>query len=278
MRYLGAGFVLGCLTLIAAEGPSKADLRAELERARAAGTSQRIVGILDSLGQMEFAAGNHNAAKKYFIQELPLTTGDPKTRSVALGNTAQTCLALGENRVAETYLREALTLSNAPELWHLLGQALFLQNRLTDAETAYRNAVAGDLHRAGTWSDLALVAGKRGDYREAVDLFRRAAAINPSGQSGGRVLRNLAIHEWQIGAREDAIEHLSQAVKVLESAVGSGHPEVAMALTDYSTALAMVGRKRESRAAAQRAGAIRKSFAGHNPGGTIDWRELSSAR
>lgn len=190
-------------------GATKSELKAELATAeKNGGDPSRIIAILDTLGRMEFAAGNYAAAKRYFFRELKLTNKrDGTARVVTLTNLAQACLALGESRESERHVREALTMSDDPQLWYRLGQALLVQGNLSEAEAAYRNALARAPAYTEAWSDLAALVARRKGPAQAAALLREALPANPTGQSGGRMLRNLAVFEWKAGDRDAAVEH-----------------------------------------------------------------------
>jgi Flp pilus assembly protein TadD len=241
----------------------------------AADTGPAAAASLDALGRSEFAAGRYLNARKYFERALQSPATDAANRTVALSNAGQACLALGENRQAEKYFRDAIAL--APEvagLWHRLGQSLFQQHRHAEAESAYRKALQFKPDEADVWADLAAILAAQKRRPEALALLRQAVAATPTGQNRARILRNLAVLEWKDGARHDAAAHLSEALTEMEAAVGQSHPDLVRVLEDYSEALAGIGDRFRSREAARRAQSIRSGFAAQNGTGTVGWRDL----
>src|SRR5688500_13496355 len=106
--------------------------------------AEDLQAALDVRGQVEFGAGRYRSARKYFEQALPAATAHSAGRASTLANAGLACLALGDNRQADLYLRQGIGL--VPEhagLWHGLGQALVPQKKPGEAESAYRKALQG---------------------------------------------------------------------------------------------------------------------------------------
>jgi Tfp pilus assembly protein PilF len=223
---------------------------------------------------LEFGVGRFRTAKKYFERALRVPM-DETARAATLSNAGQACLALGENRQAEQYYRDAIQIMpQAGGLWHRVGQAMFAQGRRPEAEAAYRRALQLDNRDTDVWNDLAAVLEASNRREEAIVLLREAVAASPVGQNRARILRNLGVLEWKTGDRSTAVIHLQEALTQMEAAVGGEHPDVGLLLQDYSDVLAKTGDKAGSREAAKRAESIRSAFAGQDGAATVDWREL----
>jgi Tfp pilus assembly protein PilF len=252
------------------------ELRAAKREAEIAGEEgDGLAAILDHLGQAEFHAGRYRAAKKYFNKAVHLPVREAALKSEALSNAGQACIALGEKHQAEEYFRQAMALMpDSPRLWHLLGQAMFLQGKHAEAEMAFRQALRNGGEDANVLNDLAGLLESRNRRDAAITLMRQAVARSTAGQSRARILRNLAVLEWKAGERQRALDLLRQALSETESAVGVEHPDMAQVLDDYAAALEKTGDKSGSRRAAGRAEAIRSAFAGYDGRATVGWREL----
>lgn len=231
--------------------------------------------VLDQRGREALAAGRYAEARSYFERELKLPAAPDVERAAALSHAGQASLALGESRKAEEYFRRAIQLApDVAKLWHGLGQSLFLQNRRREAEDAYRRALADPSIGPEVRGDLAALLDVQKRHGEAADLLREAIATAPKGQARARLMRNLGVLEWEMGARSAAVRHLHDAVTEMEAAVGSSHPDVAQLLTDYADALSGTGEKSQAKAIAKRAETIRSAFLGQDGAGTVGWREL----
>ncbi len=69
------------------------------------------------------------------------------------------------------------------EGYRLLGQAYLLKSQLVDAETCLRRAIALDPYDARGRYELGLLMAKQGRTREALDIFRELARLQPGNPS-----------------------------------------------------------------------------------------------
>jgi hypothetical protein len=81
---------------------------------------------------------------------------------------------------------------------------------------------------------------------------------------------------WKAGRKAEAESGFKQALREMEEAVGSQHPDVGRILEEYSVVLKKSGRVVESRDMQTRAKSIKSTFAAQTNSGsiTVDWRDL----
>ena len=65
-------------------------------------------------------------------------------------------------------------------MWDNLGQAYDAQERLDDAERAYRSGLRLDPRRASLWNGLGALERKRGRLDDAERAFREAIRLDPA--------------------------------------------------------------------------------------------------
>lgn len=235
--------------------------------------------VLDALGRAEFQAGHYREAKRHFEQSLALWDGQPRERAIVLSSAGRVYLALGEyNRAESTFLKAVEFLPGEARVWQSLGQSQFLQGRHREAEETYQKALslADRMLTPSISSDLAAVLKAKHQYAKAAGVLRESIAQDSPGRARARMRANLGALYWKLRDREPAVAQLQLALSEMESAVGHQHPDVAMILDDYQVVLRGTGKKKEASAAAERAVAIRSSFARHtNDSRTVvDWRDL----
>ncbi len=85
--------------------------------------------------------------------------------------------AVGAERVLAPHL--AKFKSDAPVM-HLMGQIKKAQNRLEDAERHFRAAIAHDLSSGHYYNELGLILQTRGQYADAIRVFRASLALTPN--------------------------------------------------------------------------------------------------
>ncbi|MBL8230507.1 MAG: tetratricopeptide repeat protein [Bryobacterales bacterium] len=208
----------------------------------------------DALGRTAFAAGNYRQALIHF--ERALRTAEPADRAAVLSNASQASIALDELHAAETYTRLALEVEpKRAALWQQLGQIYLLRGKLDQARASLERArIIGE--SPAILADLGVLAQRRKRPAEAIQLFRRAADLLPPGQPRARILANLGDALAATGQLDQGIEALRAA---LNETPGE-HPDRERILESYAGALARVGRKKESKAAAAEADRIRSAF------------------
>jgi tetratricopeptide (TPR) repeat protein len=169
--------------------------RSYAERAKAAyeELSDRInLGrLLNNLGGINFLLGHPEEAVTSLKDavRIALEVGDDAEAAHAVNGIAQVHLRTGDIGRAEEQARYALELlgDRADELSEIgnaqlvLGRALLEQDRLDEAEEAFRagerayDQTSSASHRASAWVALGDLAARRGDDRTAAQLFRQAA-------------------------------------------------------------------------------------------------------
>jgi Tfp pilus assembly protein PilF len=196
-----------------------------------------------------------------------------------MANLGQACQALGELVHAEQLFRQALAaMPNRAAVLNLLGGVLYLQHRYDEAESALRQALsyAADPDSVTARSDLAVIYEARGKLREAAVLYEQAIFSTPGGLARARMLANLGSLRLKLGNPTDAVVALGRSLEEIETAVGPTHPDMAHVLEIYERALRKAGHRVQAIDAAQRAKAIRSSFAGQDNAtrATVDYRDL----
>jgi tetratricopeptide (TPR) repeat protein len=229
--------------------------------------------ILDALGRAEFRAGRYRSAREHFDQASRVAKKD---RAAVLTNSAMASVALGDNRRAESLVRQALELEpqNVTVL-KVLAQALYLQKRSSEAKVTLQKILAIQSDPV-TKGDLATLYQAEHKNEMAMALLRQAVSEITPGQARARLLTNLGVLQWESGMRERSEKTLRDALEEAEASVGADHPDTARILEQYSEVLRRTGRKAEAKKAAQRAVAIRASSASqaNENGFTVDWRDI----
>jgi len=169
--------------------------RSYAERARAAYeqlSDKVFVGQLtNNLGGLNFLLGKTDEAISLLKEafSIALDTGREVDAAQAVSSLAQVHLRTGDVGQAEEQARLALQLLEGREDYVdelgsaqlVLGRALLEQDRLEDAEAAFRAADASfeqlgsASHRASAWVARGDLAARRGDDRLAAHLYRTAA-------------------------------------------------------------------------------------------------------
>src|SRR5215213_7426173 len=150
-----------------------------------------VARLLNNLGGLNFLLGKPEGAiaalKDAFATALEV--GNDADAAQAVSSLAQVHLRTGDIALAEEQARHALRLLDGRvDYVHeigsaqlVLGRALLEQDRLDEAEEAFRAAEASfdqfgsASHRAGAWVARGDVAARRGDDRGAARLYRMAA-------------------------------------------------------------------------------------------------------
>ena len=229
--------------------------------------------VLDALGRAELRSGRHRSAKYYLEKASRL---NPRSDFTTI-NLAQACFNLGEYAAAEQLVRQALghSLDNA-NAWRLLGQILCQERRYRDAETAFRKSLSIK-DDPSVWNDLGVLYQKEGRKAQALEVLRKTVLAMTPGQARARVRANLALLQWDVGARAEGEAGLRAALDEMTTAVGANHPDTGWILESYAKVLHKTGRKAESKIARDRANEIRAAFRGEDnrDGFTVDRAEGS---
>jgi tetratricopeptide (TPR) repeat protein len=147
--------------------------------------------LLNNLGGINFLLGHPDEAIGFLKDavRIALEVGNDAEAAHAVNGIAQVHLRTGNIDRAEEQARYALELlgDRVDELHEIgnaqlvLGRALLEQDRLDEAENAFRagenayDQLSSASHRASVWVALGDLAARRGDDRNAARLYRQAA-------------------------------------------------------------------------------------------------------
>jgi tetratricopeptide (TPR) repeat protein len=169
--------------------------RTYAERAKAAyeevADRTNLGRLMNNLGGINFLLGHPDEAIAFLKDavRIALEVGNDAEAAHAVNGIAQVHLRTGKVGRAEEQARYALELlgDRVDELAEIgnaqlvLGRALLEQDRLDEAEEAFRageaayDQLSSASHRASAWVALGDLAAKRGDDRAAARLYRQAA-------------------------------------------------------------------------------------------------------
>ena len=147
--------------------------------------------LMNNLGGINFLLGNADEAIAFLKDafRLHLETGSDAEAALAVSSLAEVHLKTGDIAKAEEQARHALRLvGDRVDLLDVigmsqlvLGRALLHQDRLDEAEAAFKAAesaleqLSSASHRAAAWIAQGDLAVKRGDDQTAARLYRNAA-------------------------------------------------------------------------------------------------------
>jgi tetratricopeptide (TPR) repeat protein len=169
--------------------------RSYAERAKAAyeevADRTNLGRLMNNLGGINFLLGHPDEAIAFLKDavRIALEVGNDAEAAHAVNGIAQVHLRTGDIGRAEDQARYALELlgdrvDEVAEIGNaqlVLGRALLEQDRLDEAEAAFRagesayDQLSSASHRASAWVALGDLATKRGDDRGAARLYRQAA-------------------------------------------------------------------------------------------------------
>jgi tetratricopeptide (TPR) repeat protein len=169
--------------------------RSYAERAKAAyeevADRTNLGRLMNNLGGINFLLGHPDEAIAFLKDavRIALEVGNDAEAAHAVNGIAQVHLRTGDIGRAEEQARYALELlgdrvDEVAEIGNaqlVLGRALLDQDRLDEAEAAFRagesayDQLSSASHRASAWVALGDLATKRGDDRGAARLYRQAA-------------------------------------------------------------------------------------------------------
>lgn len=144
---------------------------------------------------------------------MPSANDNPQDREDECLGRAQDALDKGDVETAEKALREALSVNprNA-EAADTLGDLLFRQGRLDEAEACFRNNAALHPDSARAHSNLgAALLARAGKTEDAVACFERATRIDPGFARGHR---NLGCALWMLRKPTEAISAFQKALSM----------------------------------------------------------------
>src|SRR5207344_2596173 len=113
----------------------------------------------------------------------------------------------------------------------------------------------GGHERLQAWveNNVAILYHVQGRFPEAVAAYQRAravaeASLRPDDPDVARPLANLALALSQAGRPAEGLGYNQRGVEILRKALGAGHPEVEMQLSNRGEILNALGRYEEARA------------------------------
>jgi Flp pilus assembly protein TadD len=187
----------------------------------------------------------------------------------ALINASRELLSTGDAAGAERLLTPLLPrLGSDPEALHLMGQIKRSLSKLSEAERFFRGAITHSFSEGGYYNDLGVLLQGRGEYDEALRLYRAALALTP-GAAATRVnivhclmaKNDLAEAEREARSFIDATQsaeawtllgQVQRALERHEDALASAHtalkmgPRVRGFQLNYAMSLDRVGRGKEA--------------------------------
>jgi tetratricopeptide (TPR) repeat protein len=132
---------------------------------------------------------------------------------------------------------------NTAEEWAFTGSSLITERRLSDAESAYRQALALDPQLGFAWDGLGLALLNGGRTAEAREAFDRAIAADADS---ARALYHLGLVHAREGRLQQAVDSYQRAL-----ALSPLDTEITLDLAGVkrkqATELGMAGRTREAR-------------------------------
>jgi predicted O-linked N-acetylglucosamine transferase (SPINDLY family) len=121
----------------------------------------------------------------------------------------------GDGRGARRVLRPALRrYPDSGELQARCGDALYLQERLTQAREAYQRALSLDDTIFQAWYGLGCTEFSAGAYAAAIESFRRAVALEPGDGDARMYLGRSLFHMGQV---DEAIDELQVVARTAQS-------------------------------------------------------------
>lgn len=138
----------------------------------------RHADTLHLLGVIANQVGRNDMATDLINQAIAAAA--PTVPAVYFGNLGWVRFQLGEAVEAEQLVREALRREPSSPNWHnTLGNALYLQGRITDAAASWRLAFELDGNAADALGNWANVLQETGQIREAMAAHKQATEIDP---------------------------------------------------------------------------------------------------
>lgn len=159
-----------------------------------------------SFGFALHGAGRLAEAERIYRQCL----ADDPDHARACHHLGLVLLQQGQAAAALSWLERALVLKDdQPDWFNRAGAALTALERPTEAEAMYRRALALDGGHVPSLSNLALLAGARGDGGQAESLWRRVLAAHPDNRDAHA---NLAEILRDRGQAAEAVPHYQAAL------------------------------------------------------------------
>jgi tetratricopeptide (TPR) repeat protein len=232
--------------------------------------SDRILYILDNIGNLYQMLGQYNKAEEYNKLALELTIKEGNTEGVARNKDALANIYKKTKRYeeAEKFYKQSCVLYSK-----ILGEDhpefLITQNNLAglyidmgryeEAEELYlrtlhaREKVFGNFHPdyATSLNNLAYLYNIQGKFKEAEPLFNQAFGIaketvGENHPDYARALNNLAAIHCNNGRYKDGLPLMNQAIEIWERTLGKDHNLVKTAFHNKAQLLKALGQNEES--------------------------------
>lgn len=260
-----SGLLLASLAvvLVSLGKERKARLRAQTEQEKSRQVTQFLKNMLEGVGP-SVARGRNTEMLREILEKTAQQIGvqisnQPAVEAEIRGLISQLYLDIGNYEGAEAMARAAWELQRklrggrSPESASALtdlGNALWKQRKLADAEAAYQEALNirrscfGNEHAAvaATLNNLGAVYRRQRKLAESESLTRESLAIRERllGREHLDVaesLRNLAIILADRGQRAEAEAAAKETLAIRRRLLGNDHPSVAAALADLTWVL-----------------------------------------
>ena len=243
----------------------------------------RLGGFWNDLGMANQDLGETAEAERNYLRSIAILEANygPDHRSIALPLSNLASLYKDERLFtkAERRSRQAESIrirAKGPRdpllvpILNVLGEILFLEGRLDDAEEALRRAVAlsdRDARSDGPpLNNLATVLWNRGNREEAAVCWQRALAsieadLGSEHPSTVIMLNNLAVYAFSAGRYAEAATLAARALRTIEKSPQMDERKLPPMLENYAVILKKLNRKKEARQLEARA----KSMLTRNP-------------
>lgn len=173
------------------------------------------IGAYNNVGEIYLSRGELEEAIQYFLLAVQF---DPESAAVPLANlgSCYTCLGRREEAVSayEESLRRTPGMTNQDvrmEVLIALAKLHLELHRLDEAEKACQSALQRSPRSVDALATLGQVLFHKGDYEEAIEVFRKALAINPMTLRNLMVHRLLALAYYKMGHFDKAAAEYSRA-------------------------------------------------------------------
>lgn len=154
--------------------------------------------------------GKMGRTKQAFEQYHAALQLNPK-HSVALVNMARELRAAGNIQEAEKVYKRALSIKREPSTLQLLGVLYYHDNRLNEAEVAWKEAIGLDPSNIDTRSNYAILLGRTNRLNEAVSVLKGLVLDDPHNREHYKTLSGMYAQNGQIN---QALQIIANAFNV----------------------------------------------------------------
>jgi tetratricopeptide (TPR) repeat protein len=256
---------------------AEAVLNAALQDAeRAGGQDVRFAFLLNNLANVTGALGRSGRSERLYLRAIRLwkhlgMADTPHCARSVSGlvteyfNTSQFAKAeaLYERELRRFEQLTGLGDRERARILHLAGAVAHARGNLDLAETLYLQAVAlfekggetTNAEKSAVLNTLATVHFRTSRYESALALLTRARSMVETsfGKEGVQLVGILINYGAFVRDFAESEASLLEALRIAESRLGPGHPDVALVLTAYAERLRRAGRKKNAVAFERRA-------------------------